>query len=47
MKSIYLGSIAFYSLLSSESFMPVNSHLGIFLQNEMRHLVVMKFLFNV
>ena len=47
MKSIYLGSIAFYSLLSGESFMPINAPLGIFLLNEMRHLMAMKFLFNV
>ena len=47
MKSIYLGSIAFYSLLSGDSFMLVNAPLGVFLLNEMRHAMAMKFLFNV
>ena len=47
MKSTYLGSFAFYSLLSGESFMPTNAPLGVFLLNEMWHLRAMKFLFNV
>ena len=47
MKSTYLGSIAFYSLLFDESFMLVNALVRVFLLNETRHLMAMKFLFNV
>ena len=47
MKSTYLGSFAFYSLLFGESFMLVNAPLGVFLLNETRHLMAMTFLFNV
>jgi len=41
------GSIAFYSLLSSKSFMPVNTLLGVFLRNGTWHSMAMKFLFKV
>ena len=47
MKKSYLGSIAFYSLLSGKSVMPVNAHQGVFLLKETQHLMAMKFLFNV
>jgi len=46
MKSTYLGSFSFYSLLFGESFMLVNAPLGVFLLNEKQHLMAMTFLFN-